>query len=315
MEVLLTLAIPTYNRADSLDKSLFSLINDPSFDSRVEIIISDNCSTDNTTQIAKKYTTHYSNVRYHRNNVNIGGDLNFCQSLQIGMGKYIKLCNDTIQFKNGFLQFMLTKIEENQNTNTNIFFYGNYFYLRNKDVICENVDDFTRAASFTSTWIGNFGIWKKDIQKLEPLNQYASTKLLQVGWTYELIKSSRQTILYFRDFSDVVITNDKGGYNVFKVFIENYLGIVRTYSSSGFIRLKTFEINKFRLFANFISIRMCWLIIKSKNIRNFENKGAWKIIFKEYGYYPYFYLGFLFIIPLTIKEKIKPLKDFINRKK
>ena len=46
--ILLSLCIPTYNRVETLTVMLERVVHDPDFDEEVEIVISDNCSTDDT---------------------------------------------------------------------------------------------------------------------------------------------------------------------------------------------------------------------------------------------------------------------------
>ena len=53
---LLSICIPTYNRAEYLEGALKNIVTDSAFDSRVEVIISDNASTDNTQEVGKKYS-------------------------------------------------------------------------------------------------------------------------------------------------------------------------------------------------------------------------------------------------------------------
>lgn len=64
-EKLLTIAIPTYNGAKTIANMLEILL--PQCDERVEILISDNASTDNTKLIIDKYIEKYENIRYVRN--------------------------------------------------------------------------------------------------------------------------------------------------------------------------------------------------------------------------------------------------------
>ena len=56
MNALLTIAVPTYNRAELLNKQLAWLAKSiKGYESECEIIISDNCSEDNTQEIVKKW--------------------------------------------------------------------------------------------------------------------------------------------------------------------------------------------------------------------------------------------------------------------
>lgn len=49
---LLSICIPTYNRAEILDKTLFLLFSNPDFNvDEIEVVVSDNCSTDHTKQL------------------------------------------------------------------------------------------------------------------------------------------------------------------------------------------------------------------------------------------------------------------------
>lgn len=61
---LLSICIPTFNRCDILNDTLKSIINDEAFDDDIEIVISDNFSSDSTEYVCKKYTDSYSNIKY-----------------------------------------------------------------------------------------------------------------------------------------------------------------------------------------------------------------------------------------------------------
>ena len=60
---LLSICIPTYNRSKYLKNSIESIICQQEFlDGKVEIVISDNASEDDTPSAVKAYTDRYSNV-------------------------------------------------------------------------------------------------------------------------------------------------------------------------------------------------------------------------------------------------------------
>lgn len=76
-KVLLSILIPTYNGASSfLEKSLACLLPavEP-FGGEVEVIVSDNCSTDSTSDLLKSFC-NYSCLRVYRNNENLGFNTN-----------------------------------------------------------------------------------------------------------------------------------------------------------------------------------------------------------------------------------------------
>ena len=61
---LLSICVPTYNREIYLQECLDSIISQDSFDEdTIEIIISDNASTDGTQSLIKKYQEKYRNIK------------------------------------------------------------------------------------------------------------------------------------------------------------------------------------------------------------------------------------------------------------
>jgi glycosyltransferase involved in cell wall biosynthesis len=91
---LLTIAVPTFNRASCL-RELLSLLADQLKDQpRVELIISDNASPDETPAVVQEFIANGLRVRYLRNTKNIGPDANFLQCFEQASGKHIWLFGD-----------------------------------------------------------------------------------------------------------------------------------------------------------------------------------------------------------------------------
>jgi|GEM_PF-568943 len=95
---LLTIAIPTFNRAKYLEELLGSIV--PQIDranrkvERVQLLISDNCSLDGTPKIVNAFSNGRPWLVYHRNEVNVGGDANFLLCIERSFGKYVWLFGD-----------------------------------------------------------------------------------------------------------------------------------------------------------------------------------------------------------------------------
>lgn len=104
-EPIISICIPTFNRSDTLRRSLEQYVKCAGFDNSVEIVISDNASTDDTAQVALDFAFRYSNIKYFRNKDNIR-DSNFELALKRGTGKYLKLQNDASLFDEGALVYM-----------------------------------------------------------------------------------------------------------------------------------------------------------------------------------------------------------------
>lgn len=85
----ISVCIPTYNSGEFLSEAIQSVL-DQSFQN-FELIISDNASEDNTTEIVNAFND--SRIQYYRNKKNIGMYENFNHCLDLAEGEYIKfLC-------------------------------------------------------------------------------------------------------------------------------------------------------------------------------------------------------------------------------
>lgn len=89
---LVTIGIPTYNRCKLIQQTLQSALSQdyPS----IEIIISDNASTDNTAEICKSFCKLYSNLTYFRQSSNRGSAKNFNTVLEMAKGSYFMWLGD-----------------------------------------------------------------------------------------------------------------------------------------------------------------------------------------------------------------------------
>ncbi len=84
-----TIGIPTYNRADFLPRAIECAL--PQTWPDVEVIISDNASTDETPEIVRSYGDR---VRYHRNDTNVGAEGNFSVLTELATGEYFSWLQD-----------------------------------------------------------------------------------------------------------------------------------------------------------------------------------------------------------------------------
>jgi abequosyltransferase len=97
MTKLLTIAIPTYNRAKLLDNQLAWLLQAiKGFESVCEILVSDNCSTDETPKIIEKWRSIFNQTtfNYKRNSENIGAVRNIASCIKEANSKYVWTVSD-----------------------------------------------------------------------------------------------------------------------------------------------------------------------------------------------------------------------------
>jgi abequosyltransferase len=114
MTRLLTIAIPTFNRAALLDKQLEWLSQAIlGFENDCEILISDNCSTDNTQDVIKKWQHKLSKVVFicNRNTSNIGVIRNITFCIHSAQSQYLWAIGDDDQIKNNTLSYIIDNLK------------------------------------------------------------------------------------------------------------------------------------------------------------------------------------------------------------
>lgn len=111
-----SIVIPTYNRASDLRFALFCLLRQTCKD--FEIIISDNCSEDDTEEIVKKFDDR--RIYYSKTKITVGNAFNIERAVKLARGQYVfihsdddflpytdslsKIKKDIIKYKPGFLR-------------------------------------------------------------------------------------------------------------------------------------------------------------------------------------------------------------------
>lgn len=219
---LLSICIPTYNRAEYLKKTIDSIINQKDFDERIEIVISDNCSTDNTENLCMEYTSKFSNIKYFRNDDNIA-DRNFPLVINRAKGLLRKLCNDTLLFNEGSLKYLL-QLEEDNLVKKPVIFINNKGEDNKRTV---NLDGFLYTVSYNITWIGGLCIWGEDFHYIE---DGCNEKLWQEKYLLKYISERRNTLIINKNlFKTQSLQKKNISYGLYKIFYINYLRFIQEY--------------------------------------------------------------------------------------
>ncbi len=87
-EPKVSVCMPCYNRQDYIGQSIESVLVQSFQD--FELVITDNCSTDGTVEIIKKYASKDSRIRFYVNDSNLGLVSNFNKGILLSSGQYIK---------------------------------------------------------------------------------------------------------------------------------------------------------------------------------------------------------------------------------
>ena len=105
---LVSVIIPTYNRPEYLKQALASAIKQSY--KNIEIIVSDNCSTEKTKAIVESFED--SRIRYWRQPENIGMFANQMHAFKMAQGKYLASLHDDDMWNEEFLAKLVPNLEE-----------------------------------------------------------------------------------------------------------------------------------------------------------------------------------------------------------
>lgn len=241
---LLSICIPTYNRYKYLKNCLNSIICQKEFqEKKVEIVISDNASTDDTQKLCKEYSSHFENIHYYRNPENVH-DRNFPLALSRGKGIYRKLSNDTFMYLPQSLCFLCNLILQYNGTEKILFFPNANAGKRSKDKIikCKSFSQFVCTASTQTTWTGAFGLWETQCERITNDLSGCDLKLWQCKRIYEMVEEKGEALVI--NWNLLLIQNVVGRdltYGMFQVLYLNFLSILKPYAERGLISRETYK--------------------------------------------------------------------------
>jgi abequosyltransferase len=112
-QVILSICIPTYNRARYLEEAIRSITSQLTDNllSKVEICISDNASTDETDEMLASYKEIYGNIVSYKWDENMGADRNYLKVIEIASGKYCWYLGSDDSLLPGSIERILQEIQ------------------------------------------------------------------------------------------------------------------------------------------------------------------------------------------------------------
>ena len=108
---LVSIGIPTYNRAAGNLRKVIERALEQTYPN-VEVIVSDNCSSDHTSEVVKSIED--TRLRYFRQETNIGPNNNFNFCLNQAKGDYFLLFHDDDMIDRDFIEACMSSLEPGQ---------------------------------------------------------------------------------------------------------------------------------------------------------------------------------------------------------
>jgi glycosyltransferase involved in cell wall biosynthesis len=234
---LLTISIPTYNRACYLRELLSSLLGQLTAESRVELVVSDNASPDETAEVVREFIERGLQIRYIRNATNVGPDANFFQCFEQAHGNYVWIIGDDDSIASGGMKAVLDILDDKAGYDMINIAPHNFYhsptekigrirptgrhYVVNDAIKYSHLVNTTGDFIFISTVIVN-----KDraIQHMPASSaNMIGSQVIQLAWVFSALRSMTRSIY----ISDRIVLagrdTHRGNFSAAKVFIVNYL--------------------------------------------------------------------------------------------
>lgn len=279
------------------DKSLF--------DNTINLFISDNCSEEDLASVCKKYQDQGLKLEYNRNVENLGMDGNF--EICINKGKdsdYLWVLGSDDIPTIGVFDVILPLLTAGVNA-IHLSDVKGEVEKKTYDNAVEYLKDIGVMITFLSANI----ISTREIPNID-LKRYKGTFFTQMPVYITTILTGKINVYlkfqYLQGGSDY---QNNGGYNFFRVFMDNYFSIWEEFVIKGYLSSKDYECIKRESFENFH-----WNYIKRTLLglpsQVLDMSGCIKTVFRHFGTKPYLYVHLVRIFPQIAKAKVKNLCFF-----
>ena len=235
-DALLTIIVPTYNRASSLELLLRTLHAEIAIDAPVRVLVSDNASTDETAAVIAKMCATWAALMTQRHDRNIGPDGNFCSCVDRVDTRYFWIIGDDDLPKRGVVAQIVAQLLAREPA---------LLYMQSEwinpvlnadqgepvgDLLVATLDS-QRFAEAVHVWVTFISGMVIDKQRLRlalgahTISRFDATHLVQLGWVLPLLASTGP-FLFVSDRCLLATKDNTGGYGLLTVFGVNFTRVV-----------------------------------------------------------------------------------------
>lgn len=280
---LLTICLPTYNRAKYLKMQLENFASMPQkLWEDIRIFISDNCSSDDTQSLGREFSRKEGvDIIYHRNDSNLGMDGNFVTCFKSAKSKYVWLLGDDDTIIIEKLSLLISFLKKEEIGLLHIGFHNN----RTDEVASYYFNDeiFLHDIKIYITFISANIVNVKYVQEVNFDKYYGSYFTLIPLYLTAMIKEPKNLMLNCSVFEGFKDLSRNGGYNYIEVFVLNYLRIFKEFVDNNLLSQELYEYEKKISFDFTISFFLMKVLLR-RNVGNYSSDGAFKIMIEHFGY-------------------------------
>ena len=189
---LLTIGIPTYNGGCYIEQTINSIFTEIKKNNlvNVEILISDNCSNDNTSKIIEELKINSTlEFNYYQHKNNLGFDRNVDSVVRMSKGKYVWIMADDDYVVNDGIKKVLDFL--NKHELALLFLnYDNPITISDRTLVCENGNDFFRNTKFKSGQISS-NVINKELWCSLDMERYFDSQWIHLAYAVEALSPLR----------------------------------------------------------------------------------------------------------------------------
>jgi abequosyltransferase len=229
---LLTIIVPTYNRADCLALLLETLRQEiAGLEARVEVIVGDNASTDATPEVTAAFAARCDAAQVLRHPRNVGPEENFCLCLDRAESRFFWIIGDDDLPKPGVVAQVMSIL---QSHDPDLLALGSEWLpqlagaadgtpVSDLTPLRASSEDFAAYVNVWVTFISGMVVHRQRLLDLHPgidVRRFAGTSLVQLGWVLPMLASGNR-LFVVPERCMLATSGNTGGYQLITVFATN----------------------------------------------------------------------------------------------
>lgn len=189
---LVSIGVPVFNGEKGIARALDSLLGQDYLN--LEIIISDNCSTDATAEICREYVRKDPRVKYSRSEKNMGILFNFNRVFELSKGKYFMWAAHDDKREPSFVSACVKKLEQSPNAALCQVYTASFIEGRQKLLRVATLDSFESV-------IGLVERYRETLKRLPAIAIYGLYRSSAMRKTHMFRKSMSTELAFIQEIS------------------------------------------------------------------------------------------------------------------
>ncbi len=244
---LLSLYVPTYNRAALLPQALSAILSQitPEMAPWVEVIVVDNASPDDTPAAVQKVQADFPQVplRFIRRPVNIGADRSMTESPGLARGEFVYMLSDDDILLPGAVARLLELIRAYPELDAIALNVSHFTddpadqdvqagFPLTEDTIVRDRDEALRLFGSHLTFLSSMAFRRANVAGTD-YSPYGTTLFAQAYLFLDALRPGRGLYVTSRRYL-AMRQDNAGGYSVFRVFLTNFKQLMDYARRSGY---------------------------------------------------------------------------------